>query len=431
MPSLPQVLHEAANQSASEILIEAGKEPVLVTSDGPVPFSDPLSENDVFDSLGQVLAPEQQAELAVGNVVEFHMDVNGSRWTMLTEPSAAGLVLRGRKHGVAGRVEVGTPMDLPPLEPFQPEKPPPEAPAARRRTARQTRWDLGIPELSEEDEAAARSRTPSRSSQPAWVAEETASAPPAPDPNPGVEAKDDASPPEEEPQEEEPPEDAAAEFELRAPPKGTADDNTVAEDPAEGPSDDDVDLLPPPFAEPELGGPAPDAGEGLGEAPPLPDAPKIVKNTRDVPLATVPGEVATEDEELAQFGGNVGPGSVCLVHGAGAAVRFAGYIDGGAFTVIDGRDLAEVLEAVAEDDPGGTYVIRLDDPSRCLGWMLRRLEEGARIVVETRALTMEGARRTLLGVSASPRAETWLEAHSLHWLSNKDGAWVMQSGARR
>jgi hypothetical protein len=83
-----------------------------------------------------------------------------------------------------------------------------------------------------------------------------------------------------------------------------------------------------------------------------------------------------------------------------------------------------------EEDPGGTYVVRLEDPSVCLGWILRRLEEGARVVVETRARTMEGARRILLGVDASPRAETWLEAHALHWLAHQDGAWTMQSGRR-
>jgi hypothetical protein len=170
----------------------------------------------------------------------------------------------------------------------------------------------------------------------------------------------------------------------------------------------------------------------LGAAPPLPDAPSIVHNTGAIPLARVPEAGDGEDDELSQFGQNIGPGSLCLIQGPGVGERFARYVNGGVFTVIEDDDDPDVvMRAVAQEEPGGTYVVRLEDPSRCLGWVLRRLEEGARVMVETRARTIEGARRTLLGVSASPRAETWLEAHALHWLTRRAGIWTLESGSRR
>jgi len=61
---------------------------------------------------------------------------------------------------------------------------------------------------------------------------------------------------------------------------------------------------------------------------------------------------------------------------------------------------------------GSIVVVAREDPSAILGWILRRLEEGYRVFIETRASSAEGARRILLGVGASERAERWLRAQS-------------------
>ncbi|MGB1276102.1 MAG: hypothetical protein ACPG77_10165, partial [Nannocystaceae bacterium] len=53
--------------------------------------------------------------------------------------------------------------------------------------------------------------------------------------------------------------------------------------------------------------------------------------------------------------------------------------------------------------PESALILDCDDPSRFLGLLLRRLEEGHRVVVNTQARTIEGARRILLGVNATVR----------------------------
>jgi len=61
--------------------------------------------------------------------------------------------------------------------------------------------------------------------------------------------------------------------------------------------------------------------------------------------------------------------------------------------------------------PGSIVIVKREDPSVLLGWILRRLEQGCRVFLDTRARSPEGARRILLGTSASARAEAWLDQH--------------------
>ena len=65
------------------------------------------------------------------------------------------------------------------------------------------------------------------------------------------------------------------------------------------------------------------------------------------------------------------------------------------------------IAKTARDDPP-SIIVRVEDPAAHLGWTLRRLEEGYRVLVETRATSIDGARRMLLGVDAGPRADAWL-----------------------
>ena len=81
-------------------------------------------------------------------------------------------------------------------------------------------------------------------------------------------------------------------------------------------------------------------------------------------------------------------------------------------------------EGVDADDL--TVIMTVDDPSPHLGWILRRLEEGSRVLVESRATTPAGARRVLLGITAHERAETWLDAHEQVALVRAGDEWVLK-----
>ncbi|PRQ07434.1 hypothetical protein [Enhygromyxa salina] len=106
-----------------------------------------------------------------------------------------------------------------------------------------------------------------------------------------------------------------------------------------------------------------------------------------------------------------------ISEGALVYVREPGFIDtlaqaflSPSITIDDQADPREVWSRVRGLPPGAIVIVRCEDPSRLLGWILRRLEEGYRVFVETRARTPEGARRVLLGVAASERAERWLDS---------------------
>jgi hypothetical protein len=379
MSSLPKVLHEAASRSASEIIIESGHPPLIRTSAGAMSVGEAVTQSDLFDALAQVLAPEQQAELAVGNVVEFNMDVESGRWTMITEPSGDGIIVRGRLRGGPASVEMGRPLDLPALEPVEPERTDraPRAPNPMfRRTSRRTRADLGV--------GAAVAEEPR---EPDPTERETQTTP-APD-----SIRFDERPT--------PLTDVEPDFELRTP---------TGEQPANL-----VDAH-----EPEPGFEA--------HAEPVTD---VVAPLRDVPAPrrVAPPEIkpANAAEAFELYGRSIQPGTLCIVQGEGNGEELAQYLDGGLFIVIDDPNPDGDLRLAADSPLGSTFVVRVEDPSACLGWMLRRLEEGARVVLETRARSLAGARRILLGVGAGPRAEDWLDAHAVCWLADGGDGWTLQS----
>ncbi len=404
MPSLPQVLHEAALRSASEVVVESGKAPTLRTDDGSVTVGEVIAASDLFDALGRVLSPEQQAELAVGNVVEFHLDVEGGRWTLVTEPTVDGIVVRGRLQDGDPSAEVGVPLELPPLEPFEPK---PAAAAPRARRSRQTRWDLAIGVEPEPDAPWAGGSTPT----PPRAEDDGASRPFVPRrPRP-------------------------IDFELR-PPTGhyaRLDDATTAADLPEliTPGLDDPDDAP----DHDGAATGSDAGafpplQASHEATPQPARADLPTRRTGAHIAASPPIVSTasaprlDPENAARLAADLGPGTLCL-----SGLRGVGTALGAAFepvpvVVID--DPAPVDARSISSQASAIYVIRVEDPSRWLGFVLRRLEEGARVIVETHALTAAGAVRTLLGVDASPRADAWLGAHPRRWLAVRDGRWTLE-----
>lgn len=84
-----------------------------------------------------------------------------------------------------------------------------------------------------------------------------------------------------------------------------------------------------------------------------------------------------------------------------------------------------VYSAAAGLPDGAALIVDLEDPSPWLAWLLRRVEEGRRVLVETRATTPAGARRILLGVGATERAEHWLGAVRIAHAGLVGGEWAL------
>jgi hypothetical protein len=116
------------------------------------------------------------------------------------------------------------------------------------------------------------------------------------------------------------------------------------------------------------------------------------------------------------------PGALCFCRKLKEAFEAGGRMGMGV-EVIGESDVVQgrgpTVEALGIE-PGATLIVSVDDPSRLLGWVLLRREEGFRVFVVTRATGPAGARRILLGIDASARAEEWLEAHPVYALVNGD-----------
>lgn len=360
--SLPLVLHEAERHSVDEIVIEAEQPVTFHGEQGALVLGDDLAEAAISDALSLLLTPEQQAELAVAGLVEFHVE-GYPEWSLLAESGSDGVVVRGRIRDAT--TPDGVPLDLPPLEPFEPDGGElPHAPiAALRQThARVTRWDVNV---------------------------------------------------------------AGSVFEPMPPTgSGALEDTSLPPRSSSGRHDTDYDLPPRP------GGSPLDEDDGIdfalvGRAPPTSEVPDLER------AATMPRLVVTRptmpgDDTLAMHIDALEPGTVVYLAGIGMGERLLQHLEEGFEVIdIDSWDVATTRPFEEMPTTGRGYLVRLEDPSRCLAWLLRRLEEGARIVVETRSRTAAGARRALLGVEATPHASAWLDAHRQRWLHADGRVWVL------
>ncbi|MCH9684773.1 MAG: hypothetical protein K0V04_25280 [Deltaproteobacteria bacterium] len=369
MLSLPQVLHEAQRHAVAEIAIEPGQPATLHGDQGALVLGDALTEASISDALTRVLAPDQQAELAVASVVEFHVE-GYAEWNLVAETGAEGVVIRGKIREGATPDEVGTPLDIPPLEPFEPDRAPevPHAPASVLPTAgsRSTRWDVGVAGAVVEEVV--------RSASGAIV-----------DPTLIPSADHDTG------------------------------SRAVA-----------GELEPPPAA-PE----APIDFALVGRGAPTSDVPELDPFRQ----ATVP-RLANDDfaqrptmggsDTLSQHVSSLAMGTVIYLSGVGVGEQFLQHLADG-YEIVDDHTWDLVTTRPFEEmSPDAAYLVRLEDPSRCLPWLLRRLEEGARLVVETRARTAAGCRRIMLGAEAMPAAAAWLDAHPQMWLHTERTGWVLE-----
>jgi hypothetical protein len=340
MRSLPEVLREAEAQRAGEIVLASGQRATIQTDGGSSELGDVWTESDLFDALTEVLGPDQQAELAVGQVVEFSLQTAGAGWRLVTEPSSDGVTVRGRANGSApppthahAGAQEGVSLDLPALEPFRPER---ETGVPPRRTPRSTRFDIGVDY---------------------------------------------------------------------------------------GPSDE-----------------APPTAASPGAAP-LPSAPATVRSQPGVPMevgpvssqplpspghANAPGPAAIQSGTLAELLTQLPPGAVCFWRDNSATEDVAVAI-AAAVEVVDESTVDAIVALGLSELPECWWMIRLEDPSRCLGFVLRRAEEGGRTLVETRARDGLGAQRILLGPHATAAAGAWLAAQLRFLLWRASDQWSLQA----
>ncbi|MDC0719796.1 hypothetical protein [Nannocystis bainbridge] len=170
-------------------------------------------------------------------------------------------------------------------------------------------------------------------------------------------------------------------------------------------------------AEPRVGWPRRIAGTGWnGRA----ESPR----RRNAPPSTL--RDAGRREDLDAMALAIPSGTLAFLHrvegGADPLARALGW----PLRIIGERDAPDRVHGeIAALPDGVALVVRLEDPSPWLPWLLRRVEEGRRVLVETQATSPAGARRIALGVAASDRAEAWLSAVRVVHAAQLGGEWTL------
>ncbi len=125
-----------------------------------------------------------------------------------------------------------------------------------------------------------------------------------------------------------------------------------------------------------------------------------------------------------EFAASVAPGSLCfLPSGQGLGDTIAKALQRSVLVIDEAATARSVHSTLWSLEEGAVIVLAIEDPSRWLAWILRRVEEGMRVLIETRATSQEGARRVLLGVDATARAEAWLNALPISSAALLNGRW--------
>jgi hypothetical protein len=451
MRSLANLLEAAVGRAATEVVLESGQPVVFTTARGPEAEKSVLPRTELFDMIVAAVDDAQQVELAVGNPVRFTIQA-GASWTVTAEPGMEGMVVRAHREGGAPSLEIeldddpgfviggsSFPVDDQEFIDLEDELEPP--PPARGSTpVRQPRSPsqappsqlkveaLESPTLQDADEFG-RNNTHGRAPEAPFESGTWALADDDDEFEVGLDDPDEGRLPSGFP---EPPPSA---YDPRVP---DDDDDASSFDPFAEPIDDRrrqaQRTLPPTLpavtaAQTPAPAPAPSKQPTIEPTRPRPSGADM-PTRRDVSAAAGPqtatrrelgslgspdadthrelpsiGRVATGVGELAA---SIGEGTLVYV-GPGLIDTLAQSFAAPSLTVDDSMDADEAWARIRGLPVGAIVIIRREDPSSMLGWILRRLEEGYRVFVETRARTVEGARRILLGVSATDRAERWLD----------------------
>lgn len=449
MPTLLSLLEEGAKRSAVEVVLESGQPVVFTTARGGEVEREVLPRTELFDMISAAVADEQQIELAVGNPVEFEIRAGGSDWSVVAEPGMEGMRVRARRDASeleialdesSSRLTLGD-IDLEAeTEPLAPADTgtmlersaidPDPGPAAP--------FESGTWALDDEDdfdvELEGEPNLPSRG-------EAAASGVPGP-PEPSYDFQASEAPP------------LTTDVESLDLPPPTDDDFIGVPDDDD---DDDAEEFDP-FAEPISSGSPPAPAEAKPKpkpaAPKPKPEPKLAASKREsaktIPAMSAARNSPTEPElqaiepagqaatrrdirpvrapeadtqrdmpsygkggaELSELAVDIAEGSLVYIAEPGFAEGLAQSFQAPSLTLDDAVNPQEAWSRLRTMPRGAIIIVDREDPSALLGWILRRLEEGYRVFLESRARDPEGARRCLLGLDASERAEQWLSAQS-------------------
>jgi hypothetical protein len=424
MRSLARLLEGAVRRAAFEVRLESGQPVVYTTARGTEAESSVLPRGELFDMIVAAVDDAQQIELAVGNPVAFEVDA-GTRWSVSAEPGQDGITVRAQRPGRPAAPTFndeasgtgGFELEEPELgaalggrstsskNPRRP-RPPSEAPPSELYVQA-----LDLPTV---DESGTSEFMPISAAAPfesgTWALNDDDEL------DVGLEDPDEDSLP-----------TGFASAGLADPHIGVPDDDDEAETPFD-PFADQAPQLPDPSIERrrtlsptvkamQASTPAsiraPSFGGKPSDAKPAVDLSQRITQ-RELGSMRV-GDGVTQRELTRIDGGNgliadVAEGTLVYVLEPGFADVLARSSQAPVITIDDPHDPADVWTRVRELPPGAIVVVRCEDPSTLLDGILRRLEEGYRVFVETRARTVAGARRMLLGISATDRAERWLDA---------------------
>lgn len=453
MRTLASVLDAAVQRMASEVTLESEQPVIYKTARGSEAEQDVLERPALFDMLASAVSDEMQVELMLGNAIEFVHEVQRVRWQVRAVPGADAMVVRAQRVSpmptaiplpdsddisiaAAESGSFGFGFDDDALDPdFDLDgPPPPPRPAAPRPSAAApasspsaapSKPSAGASKLREPVPAPFESGTWALDDEDDELEVELADAArartlsmPASESTSGLRIDlDEAAPT-----------GPLAQLEIRRPPRT---DPALAQHDApslEGvrggdflgvPADDDDGVLAP-------AGPgglrrrssaklaALRAAQGRTQevaplASPRAETRRELSALRPTPDAETHRELAAQRQTIESIATELDVGVLAYVIGN------AGLGDQLAHTphlVVLDHDLPEQLRARVQALPPGAFiVIRREDPSSLLGWILRRLEDGFRVLIETGARSGSGARRILLGTDASERAEAWLACH--------------------
>lgn len=456
MRSLANLLEAAVGRSATDVLLESGQPVVFTTTRGPEVEQNMLPRTDLFDMIVAAVDDAQQIELAVGNPVRFTIEA-GATWTVIAEPGIDGMIVRAHRPDPAPHLEIeledepsfalgdssfsvrdgfddefdddfgGDFAAAPVMRPRSPSQPLPIASldddepydVPTRRTEPETDrirhsptapFESGTWALADDEDDFDVGLDEPGGHLPTGF----------PDPPPsgydprsiGVpQDDDDASTfnPFSEPA-------APTSTELRRQP--TVPAVSVARTPSTADASKSGPRARPSVAETPTRRELVPASAASATRRELTAASAAQASTRRE-LPAHQNHDADTRRELPSVGRTAGLGTlaVSIDEGVLVYVREPGLADSLAqsfaapsVTVDDQIEPKDVWARVRGLPAGTIVIVRREDPSTMLDWILRRLEEGFRVFVETRARTVEGARRILLGAGASERAERWLDS---------------------
>jgi len=404
MRSLAELLELACQRGGHEVVLETGQPAIVTTPRGGETMGNEIGEDELIGLLTAVVSSEQQVELAVGNAIEFALRTSGGVWSLVTEPGMEGILVRARRNETQGaKVAVGVShhpklyrqesfgtrlsVTTPESEQFDPTGDTP---------AQGLEIDLGL-ELSFSVEDDDDSTVPATSSSPEFAAgtfvpaerddseeirfdtiddddrvgvNENASQ----EPNNPVDLSEDS--------------DGFADFGRALQVEMNAQKRSTGAKPYQERSPVEVQV---PGKE--------------SDAIPV-GIPSFIDDTKDYgpSRANASSGQGSSQSSIAA----VTEGALCLVLASDIPV-----------TIIDAMELAQMWirnedttvecnKRLNDFPPGSCIVIDVEDPSQWLSWLLRRLEEGYRGFVVSRAKSFAGAKRILLGTHATQVTEKWL-----------------------